>query len=287
MPAPLTPSLAARDEALAVVRGRARARPRHPPGDPVRGGLGPAIRALADRSPCPVEVDARLAGSHRRPIGGDRLLRRVRGARERREARRRDDRRGSAPRTATACSGWRSRTTAREAPIRPARAARARRIGSAPWAATSAAAARPEGGTVVTASIPLAERRSGSSSPTTRRSSARASSGSSRMGLRGRRPGGRRGWAAGARGRRDRPTSRSSTSACRRRTATRDRGDDRIRAETGGAIAVLVLSQYLEPEFALRLLEDGARGSATCSRTGSPTSPSSWTPFGGSRRVAR
>jgi serine/threonine-protein kinase len=34
----------------------------------------------------------------------------------------------------------------------------------------------------------------------------------------------------------------------------------RIRAETGGATAVLVLSQYLEPEFALRLLEDGARG---------------------------
>jgi serine/threonine-protein kinase len=34
----------------------------------------------------------------------------------------------------------------------------------------------------------------------------------------------------------------------------------RIRDETGGATAVLVLSQYLEPEFALRLLEDGARG---------------------------
>jgi serine/threonine-protein kinase len=34
----------------------------------------------------------------------------------------------------------------------------------------------------------------------------------------------------------------------------------RIRDMTGGATAVLVLSQYLEPEFALRLLEDGARG---------------------------
>ena len=34
----------------------------------------------------------------------------------------------------------------------------------------------------------------------------------------------------------------------------------RIRVETGGTTAVLVLSQYLEPEFAMRLLQDGARG---------------------------
>jgi DNA-binding NarL/FixJ family response regulator len=34
----------------------------------------------------------------------------------------------------------------------------------------------------------------------------------------------------------------------------------RIREATGGATAILVLSQYLEPEFALRLLEGGARG---------------------------
>jgi DNA-binding NarL/FixJ family response regulator len=33
-----------------------------------------------------------------------------------------------------------------------------------------------------------------------------------------------------------------------------------IRAEFGERIAVLVLSQYLEPDFALRLLEDGDRG---------------------------
>jgi len=33
-----------------------------------------------------------------------------------------------------------------------------------------------------------------------------------------------------------------------------------IRQETGDRTAVLVLSQYLEPEFALRLLEDGGQG---------------------------
>lgn len=33
-----------------------------------------------------------------------------------------------------------------------------------------------------------------------------------------------------------------------------------IRAEFGDGVPVLVLSQYLEPDFALRLLEDGGRG---------------------------
>ncbi len=45
--------------------------------------------------------------------------------------------------------------------------------------------------------------------------------------------------------------------------ALRDEGivaAGRIRAETGGRTAVLVLSQYLEPEFALRLLDEGDRG---------------------------
>jgi DNA-binding NarL/FixJ family response regulator len=38
------------------------------------------------------------------------------------------------------------------------------------------------------------------------------------------------------------------------------RASREIRAEFGERIAVLVLSQYLEPDFALRLLEDGDRG---------------------------
>lgn len=38
------------------------------------------------------------------------------------------------------------------------------------------------------------------------------------------------------------------------------RATHQIRAEFGERIAVLVLSQYLEPDFAMRLLEDGARG---------------------------
>jgi len=38
------------------------------------------------------------------------------------------------------------------------------------------------------------------------------------------------------------------------------RATHQIRAEFGERIAVLVLSQYLEPDFAMRLLEDGTRG---------------------------
>jgi DNA-binding NarL/FixJ family response regulator len=38
------------------------------------------------------------------------------------------------------------------------------------------------------------------------------------------------------------------------------RATQQIRAEFGERIAVLVLSQYLEPDFAMRLLDDGARG---------------------------
>ena len=38
------------------------------------------------------------------------------------------------------------------------------------------------------------------------------------------------------------------------------RATRQIRAEFGEDVAVLVLSQYLEPDFALRLLEDGDRG---------------------------
>ena len=56
------------------------------------------------------------------------------------------------------------------------------------------------------------------------------------------------------------PTSRSSTSACRRRTPTRGssrRGSIRERYPGTG---VLVLSQYVEPAYAVGLLEDGADG---------------------------
>jgi DNA-binding NarL/FixJ family response regulator len=38
------------------------------------------------------------------------------------------------------------------------------------------------------------------------------------------------------------------------------RATHQIRMEFGERVAVLVLSQYLEPDFAMRLLEDGARG---------------------------
>ena len=46
-----------------------------------------------------------------------------------------------------------------------------------------------------------------------------------------------------------------------------------IRAEHP-SIGVVVLSQYVEEEYAFDLLSDGVAGSATCSRSGSPTSTS-------------
>ena len=56
------------------------------------------------------------------------------------------------------------------------------------------------------------------------------------------------------------PTWRSSTSACRRPTPTRDcRRPRSIRAELPD-IGVLVLSQYVEERYAVELLADGAEG---------------------------
>ena len=83
-------------------RGAARARPRRPPGDPHRGrarGGARVARAAGRRA-----VDARrraTGGSPARGRGG-RLLRRLRGARERGQARERVDGRRSAPCAATA-----------------------------------------------------------------------------------------------------------------------------------------------------------------------------------------
>ena len=50
------------------------------------------------------------------------------------------------------------------------------------------------------------------------------------------------------------------------------------------AIGILVLSQYVEERYATELFADGWRGSATCSRIGWPTWPSSSTPHAGWRR---
>ena len=40
-------------------------------------------------------------------------------------------------------------------------------------------------------------------------------------------------------------------------------------------VGILVLSAHSEPEFALALIEDGVKRPGTCSRSGSPTWPSS------------
>ena len=92
-------------------------------------GLEPAISALATRAPVPVTVDAEPRASPR--AGGDRrLLRRLRGADERRQVRAGD--RGDGGPCAAATGRWRSRspTTGWAAPTPPAaRASRARRPG--------------------------------------------------------------------------------------------------------------------------------------------------------------
>jgi hypothetical protein len=41
---------------------------RHPPGDPVAGGLGPALKALARRSAVPVELEVDLQGRPPAPV---------------------------------------------------------------------------------------------------------------------------------------------------------------------------------------------------------------------------
>ena len=64
------------------------------------------------------------------------------------------------------------------------------------------------------------------------------------------------------------------------------RAAHRIRAEHPG-VGVLVLSQYVETDYAVDLVADGAGGWATCSRTGWRTSRNSPTPFGGSVPAAR
>ena len=53
------------------------------------------------------------------------------------------------------------------------------------------------------------------------------------------------------------------------------------------ATAVLVLSSYVEEQYALDLLSDSAAGVGYLLRIGSPTSTDSWTRSDGSRRVAR
>jgi DNA-binding NarL/FixJ family response regulator len=55
--------------------------------------------------------------------------------------------------------------------------------------------------------------------------------------------------------------------------------------ESHPAVGVLVRSRYLESIYAMRLLEEHPERVATCSRSASPTSPSSPTPCAGSPRA--
>ena len=83
------------------------------------------------------------------------------------------------------------------------------------------------------------------------------------------------------------PTSRSSTSGCRRRTPTRASSRPTRSASRYPQTGVLVLSQYLDARYALRLLEHHpAAASATCSRSASRTSPCSPTRCGASARAS-
>ena len=80
-----------------------------------------------------------------------------------------------------------------------------------------------------------------------------------------------------------RPTSRWSTSGCRRPSPTRGCGR-RCRPVATAGLPVLVLSQYVEKLYASELLADGAGAVATCSRTGCSTASSSSTRSAGRRR---
>ena len=71
-----------------------------------------------------------------------------------------------------------------------------------------------------------------------------------------------------------------------------DNTDDGLRAaieirDRHPGTGVLVLSAYVEEAYALELVSDDARGSGTCSRTGSPTSTASSTRCAGSGGAAR
>ena len=65
------------------------------------------------------------------------------------------------------------------------------------------------------------------------------------------------------------------------------RAAEAIRAEHGTAVGILVLSQYVETTFAMRLVADGRAVSATCSRTASRTSTTSARPSDGSLAADR
>ena len=87
----------------------------------------------------------------------------------------------------------------------------------------------------------------------------------------------RRARARGARA--SAPTSRSSTSGCRRRSATRALRAALELRERAPETAVLIVSQYVEQAYAAELLADGRRRRRLpARRTGSWTSTTSSTP---------
>ena len=94
----------------------ARAGPRHPPGGADRAGLEPALHALVARAPVPVDVEADAGGAPPDPGRERRVLRRLRGARQRREVRARH-------------AGQRDRAAPRRARERGRRGRRRRRGG--------------------------------------------------------------------------------------------------------------------------------------------------------------
>ena len=229
-------------------------------------GLEPAVRALAARAPVPVEI---VGGSRRPPprCGGDRrLLRRVRGAHQRVEVRARRARDGpGGARRRTAARGGERRRRGRRQRRRRLRAPRASPTASPPSAARWRSRARPATGPACEHTCPA-------------RDAADAGPASRRRG---------RGLVPLPRGHRARARSRPAspwwarpatpTSSSNRCASTgRDvvvtdirmpptNTDEGVRAaaliraelpQTG----VLVLSQYVNESYALRLLGDSAAG---------------------------
>ena len=141
---------AARDElARALEELRELARGIHPAVLTDRG-LEPALEALAERAPLPVSLDQMPAERLPAAGRGGRLLRRGRGAHERRQVRRARPRRGARPAATAPTPSSRSATTASAAPIRRSAPACAAWPTASPRSTAASRSIRPPGeGTTV------------------------------------------------------------------------------------------------------------------------------------------
>ena len=291
------PDLAAARELVGAAHGNAKdalvelrelARGIHPP--VLDNGLADALASLAATSAIPAELAVTRPGPADPGDRDDRLLLRRGTARQRGQAQPGDTIESSLP-NGPGFSPSRS-TDDGLGGAEPSRAAACPASPSgSPWSTASCEVASPPGGpTRITVELP-APRREPLHARRDRRGRravpGRAGPAAGRQRAPGVRGGGRRRGAAG-RGRRA-PARRgaSSTSGCRRPSPTRACAPRSSCAGPTRAWRCSCFSQYVETSYATELLARPARpASATCSRTGWPTSASSSTRSAGSPRAA-